>query len=87
MGLSLEKGLGPVRTGPVLVMQGCCVHDRALLDPQSAQFAIVAGALVTAVYVVGLLVRRKPRILNMGLDSAAVLSIYIACLGGLYVLR
>ena len=54
---------------------------------QSAQFAIVAGALVTAVYVVGLLVRRKPRILNMGLDSAAVLSIYIACLGGLYVLR
>ncbi|MCP5080971.1 MAG: sodium:calcium antiporter [Alphaproteobacteria bacterium] len=64
------------RPGPILAQAG-----------PSAQFAIVAGILVTAVYVVGLLVRRKPRILRLGIDSALVLALYALCLAGLYQLR
>ncbi len=64
------------RPGPILAQAGA-----------SAQFAIVAGILVTAVYVVGLLVRRKPRIQRLGWDSALVLVLYALCLAGLYQLR
>lgn len=53
----------------------------------SAQFAIVAGILVSSVYVVGLLVRRKPRVFGVGLDSLVVLALYGLCLAGLYQLR
>ncbi|MGI9465036.1 MAG: sodium:calcium antiporter, partial [Aestuariivirgaceae bacterium] len=38
--------------------------------------ALISGVLVTAIYVAGLLVRRKPQILGMGLDSACVLLVY-----------
>lgn len=64
------------RPGPILAQAG-----------PSAQFAIVAGILVTAVYVVGLLVRRKPRVARLGVDSALVLALYGLCLVGLYQLR
>ncbi|NNF79366.1 MAG: hypothetical protein HKN05_15175, partial [Rhizobiales bacterium] len=64
------------RPGPILAQAG-----------PSAQFAIVVGILVTAVYVVGLLVRRKPRVVRLGVDSALVLVLYAACLAGLYQLR
>ncbi len=59
--------------GPILAQAGA-----------SEIFAIVVGIIVSAVYVVGLLVRRKPRLFNMGLDSVLVLTIYIAGLFGLY---
>ncbi len=62
--------------GPILAQAG-----------PSAQFAIVSGILVTAVYVVGLLVRRKPRFFGIGLDSILVLALYGLCLAGLYQLR
>lgn len=64
------------RPGPILAQAG-----------PSARFAIVAGILVTAVYVVGLLVRRKPKIFQIGLDSVLVLALYVMCLAGLYQLR
>lgn len=64
------------QSGPILAKAG-----------PSAKFAILAGILVTTVYVIGLLVRRKPRLLRMGLDSFIVLALYAFCLVGLYQLR
>lgn len=64
------------QTGPILTKAG-----------PSARFAILAGILVTAVYVIGLLVRRKPRVFRLGLDSVIVLALYVFCLAGLYQLR
>lgn len=49
--------------------------------------ALMSGILVTAVYVVGLLVRRKPQIFGMGVDSACVLAIYAGSLVMLYFVR
>ena len=53
-------------------------RDGAILDlaDDTARLALVVGILVTAVYMVGLLVKKKPRILGMGLDSMLVLVIY-----------
>ncbi len=48
---------------------------------------IIFGILVTAIYVVGLLVRRKPRVLGMGVDSACVLTVYVGSLFALYIAR
>lgn len=49
--------------------------------------ALISGVLVTAVYVVGLLVRRKPQVLGMGVDSACVVAIYVASLVVFYLVR
>jgi cation:H+ antiporter len=54
---------------------------------KSASFALFTGIVVTGVYVVGLLARRKPRVLGMGIDSLAVLMIYLASLVVFYELR
>lgn len=53
-------------------------RDGAILDQvdDTARLALVLGILVTAVYLAGLLVRKKPRFLGMGLDSLLVLMIY-----------
>ena len=64
------------RQGPILEAAG-----------RSEKLALISGVLVTAVYVVGLLVRRKPRIFRMGADSACVLAIYIGSLLVLYLAR
>lgn len=50
-------------------------------------FAIIVGIVVSAIYAVGLLVRRKPRVLNMGLDSVLILTVYVVSLFALYALR
>jgi cation:H+ antiporter len=47
---------------------------------ETALFAILSGILVTAIYVVGLLVRHKPRLLGMGIDSVLVVAVYLATL-------
>ena len=49
--------------------------------------ALISGILVTAVYVVGLLVRRKPQVLGMGIDSACVVAIYVVSLIVFYMVR
>jgi cation:H+ antiporter len=53
----------------------------------SAKFALISGIVVTAVYVIGLIVRKRKTYLKMGLDSIAVLFIYIITLYILYTLK
>jgi cation:H+ antiporter len=52
-----------------------------------AQLALVAGIFVTVVYVAGLLAKRKPQFLGMGVDSMVVLGTYLISVYGFYVLR
>lgn len=54
---------------------------------RSAQFAIITGIIVSAVYVIGLLVRHKKRYFNIGIDSLCVLAIYMISLIVFYNLR
>ncbi len=49
-----------------------------------AQFSIVTGVTVTAIYVAGLLIRRTPRVMGAGLDSILVLMIYFGSLVALF---
>lgn len=64
------------RAGPLLATAG-----------RAEMLTIVAGILVTAIYVTGLMVRRKPQIMGMGVDSACVMAIYLGSLVMLYTLR
>ncbi len=64
------------REGPILAAAG-----------RTEMLNIIFGILVTAIYVVGLLVRRKPRVLGMGVDSACVLTVYVGSLFALYFAR
>lgn len=50
----------------------------------AAQFSLVTGILVTAIYVAGILIRRTPKIMGAGVDSWLVFLIWI---GSLFVLR
>jgi cation:H+ antiporter len=54
---------------------------------RSATFAGAIGIVVTALFLVGLIERRNRTMFRMGLDSLAVLVVYIAGLAGLYQLR
>ncbi len=54
---------------------------------QTEMLNLVFAILVTAIYVVGLLVRRKPSVFGMGVDSACVLTIYVGSLYALYLVR
>lgn len=51
---------------------------------KSAQFSIVTGITVTAIYVAGILIRRTPSVAGAGLDSWLVLTVYFASLVALY---
>lgn len=64
-------------------------RERVLLAEvdASAAFALVSGIIVTAIYVIGLLVRRRQLIFGMGYDSAAVLAVYGLSLYAFYILR
>ena len=53
----------------------------------SARFAVISGIVVTAIYLIGLLIRKKKKVLRMGLDSAFVLLIYLITLVIFYWLR
>jgi cation:H+ antiporter len=53
----------------------------------SAQFSIVTGIAVTAIYVAGILIRRTPSMFGAGLDSWLVMSVYVASLVGLYFMQ
>jgi cation:H+ antiporter len=54
---------------------------------RSAQFSLAIGIIVTAVYVVGLLVRRTPVFFGAGADSWAVAAIYLGSLYALFLLQ
>lgn len=49
--------------------------------------ALAFGAAVTAVYIVGLIVRRKPRLGPLGLDSLIVLGLYLLSLVAYFHMR
>jgi cation:H+ antiporter len=51
-----------------------------------AQFSIVTGILVTAIYICGILIRRTPRLLGAGIDSFLVLAVYLLGLVAAYKL-
>lgn len=53
----------------------------------STLFGAAMGILVTAVYLIGLVERRDKSVLRMGYDSFTVVVLYLASLGGFYVLR
>jgi cation:H+ antiporter len=61
------------RPGPILAEAGL-----------TTMLSLVFGIIVTGIYVIGLLVRRKPHVLRMGMDSALVLGVYVASLVALY---
>jgi len=46
----------------------------------SAKFALISGIVVTAIYVIGLIIRKSKTYLKMGLDSIAASIIYIITL-------
>tara|TARA_R110000751_G_scaffold234229_9_gene335765 strand:- start:55445 stop:56497 length:1053 start_codon:yes stop_codon:yes gene_type:complete len=56
-------------------------------DSASAQLAIALGMLLTTIYLVGLIIRRKPRIGYLGIDSAVVLVAYLAGLFLFYIVK
>jgi cation:H+ antiporter len=64
------------RDGPIL----------AAVD-RSAFFAAALGMVLTAIFLLGLLERRDKTVLRMGVDSLAVLAVYVTGLAGLYGLR
>lgn len=46
----------------------------------TAQFALLSGIMVTSIYVTGLLVRSRRKVLGMGIDSLIVAGLYLASL-------
>ncbi|WP_227269498.1 sodium:calcium antiporter [Roseobacter weihaiensis] len=54
---------------------------------QTVSLALSFGIAVTAIYLVGLIVRRKPKIGTFGLDSILVLITFLASLVAYYVVR
>lgn len=67
----------------IFYRQGVLLNE---IDP-SATFALLAGIVVSGIYVTGLLARQKRRIMGMGMDSALVLAVYMLTLFVLYALR
>lgn len=63
-------------------------RDGLILDQidNTAKLALIAGIIVTAIYMAGLLIRRKPRLFGIGIDSVAVLLVYAAAVCGFYLL-
>ena len=74
---------------PVLFLLGTLLSGQALLpDAQGPDLYLTAlGALLTAVYVVGVILRSKKMLLGAGIDSLLVLAIYVLGIGGLFFIR
>ena len=65
------------------------IRDKAILYdvPTTVSLSLSFGILVTAVFLTGLIVRRKPRIGPIGLDSALVLIGFLGSLWAYYLVR
>lgn len=48
---------------------------------------LLSGITITLIYIVGLLVRDKPRILGMGIDSVVIIAVYLSTLYAFYVVH
>jgi cation:H+ antiporter len=53
----------------------------------TAQLALLSGIVVTTIYIIGLLIKKKPRIAGMGLDSILVLGVYLVSVYAFYTVR
>ena len=73
----------------LFVLADACYREGPILGAvdQSSMFAATLGLLVTGIYLVGLLERRDRTVLRMGIDSLAVLIVYLSGLGILYYLK
>ena len=71
---------------PVLFLLGTLLSGQALLpDAQGPDLYLTAlGALLTAIYCVGVIVRSKRRWLGAGFDSLLVLLLYVVGIAGLF---
>ncbi|NNE85502.1 MAG: sodium:calcium antiporter [Alphaproteobacteria bacterium] len=54
---------------------------------ETAQLALLSGIVVTTIYIIGLLIKKKPRIAGMGLDSILVLGVYLVSVYAFYTVR
>jgi cation:H+ antiporter len=73
---------------PVLFLLAGLLSGSAVLPQvQSTDLYLTAlAALLTAVYIFGLIFRPRRRILRMGPDSLTVLVLYLVGLGGLFTI-
>ena len=73
---------------PVLFLVATLISGTAVLPSANASdiYLTALAALLTLVYVVGLIFRPQRRILGMGVDSLVVLTLYVAGLGGLFAI-
>jgi cation:H+ antiporter len=73
---------------PVLFLLATLLSGQAVLPlAQGTDIYLTAvGALLTVVYVIGLIFRPQRRIARMGVDSLAVLLLYLLSLGGLFTI-
>ncbi len=71
---------------PVLFLFGTLLSNQPLLpDAQGPDLYLTAlGALLTAVYCVGVILRSKRMVLGAGIDSILVLVLYAVGIGGLF---
>ena len=71
---------------PVLFLFGTLLSNKPLLpDAQGPDLYLAAlGALLTAVYCVGVILRSEKMLLGAGIDSLLVLALYVAGIAGLF---
>lgn len=67
----------------ILFFEGPILRDAGL----TVTLAISFGILVTAIYLVGLIIRRKPKVGALGLDSVMVLAVFAGSLVAYYAAR
>jgi cation:H+ antiporter len=70
---------------PVLFLVATAISGKAVLSQANASdiYLTSLAALLTLVYVVGLVFRSSRRIAGMGIDSLVVLILYVVGVGGL----
>jgi cation:H+ antiporter len=73
---------------PVLFLVATVISGKAVLPQANASdiYLTALAALLTLVYVVGLLFRPHKRIIGMGVDSLVVLVLYLVGIGGLFAI-
>lgn len=73
---------------PVLFLVATVISGKAVLPQANASdiYLTALAALLTLVYVVGLLFRPQRRIAGMGADSLIVLVLYVVGIGGLFAI-
>ena len=73
---------------PVLFIVASLISGEAILPAlkPSDIYLTAIGIILTGIYMIGLIIRPKKQILNMGMDSAAILITYLVSLIGLWFL-